>query len=464
MARTLVERFTERAEREPELVAHHFSCAGAAAEAAPYWHVAGIRALERAAFVEAAEHFRRGLEALEEAGDEAGSEQRQADFLTHLGAALQGAYGYATPGARDAYAQARVRWQAIGDGDRLLSAIRGQWIFHLNAAEYDTASDLAREMVGMAEEREERVLLGEGHYYAGMTAMYQGELRLAREHLETAISSYRRPERVDEVYETQGDTGTGAHAYLASVLSFMGLERESVAHSERSLELAELVDRPLTRASAWFMLAMLHLGRGEAVEFGEWIEKARAYSVELNLRYWRTITSAYSNWVRAMAGDRGEGIARLEASIESFLGSGARLGLVHLYVLLADLQLAKGARSAALEAAALAEEHMVRSGERLIEVDLLRCKARLAMAAPEPGTAAALADLRLAVEVAERQEARLPQLRALGQLISLRRREGEDVSGDEQRLTALCEHFGPGSSLPELERARKILRPRAGDA
>lgn len=457
VATTLIGQFSQRVEREPELVAHHWSCAAAPAEAARYWHAAGIRALERAAFVEAAEHFRRGLQALEESDPDAEIDERRADFLTHLGAALQAAYGYATPGAGDAYSRARSQWEAIGNRERLLAALRGQWMFHLNAAQYDTADELAEEMLAIAGRRGELPLLAEGHYYAGMTHMYRGELEPAREHLEQAIASYRRPERVDQVYETQGDTGTGANAYLASVLSFMGMERESLVHSDRSLELAERVDRPHTRASTWFMRAILHLGRTEPLEFAEWLEKARAYSVELNIRYWRTITSAYSNSVRAVTGDLADGLARLEASLDSFLESGARLGLVHLYVLLADLRLASGARGAAIEAVALGEEHMVSSGERLIEVELHRCRARMAMAAPRPDPDAAIAALRLGIEAGERQHALLPQLRALGQLIALQRHQGADAAADEQRLAALCERFARDSRLPDVLRARMML-------
>ncbi|HEY2437145.1 MAG TPA: adenylate/guanylate cyclase domain-containing protein, partial [Solirubrobacteraceae bacterium] len=40
VASTLLERFAERAEREPELVAHHWSCAAAPAEDARYWRAA----------------------------------------------------------------------------------------------------------------------------------------------------------------------------------------------------------------------------------------------------------------------------------------------------------------------------------------------------------------------------------------------------------------------------------------
>ncbi len=463
VASTLVGRFPERAEREPELVAHHWSCAAAPVEAARYWRAAGIRALERAAFVEASEHFRRGLEALDEAEPGADTEEQRADFLTYLGAALQAGHGYAAAGVAEAYAGARARWQATGD-DQLSVVIRGQWMFHLVAGEYDAAYELAEEMLSLAAQRAGDAELAEGHLYAGMVDMYRGEMQPAREHLELAISSSRRPERVDQIYEALGGYGAGAHAYLASVLSIMGQERESRAHSDRSLELSERVDRPVTRAQVWFMRAILHLNRAELPQFGEWVEKVRAYSVDRNIRYWRTLSSAYSNWGRAMAGNREDGIARLQASIDSYLGSGARLGLVNLYVLLANLQLATGSRDAALESIALAEEHMASSGERLTEVELLRSKARALMAGPRPEVGPAITELRRAVDVAERQGARLPQLRSLGQLVTHRRRAGEDASAEERRLAALCEQFAPDSQLPDVLRARGILDVAGGGA
>jgi class 3 adenylate cyclase/tetratricopeptide (TPR) repeat protein len=461
VAHALVADFPARAEREPELVAHHFSCAVAPGEAARYWHAAGIRALERAAFVEAAEHFRRGLEALAEAPSEADTEERRADFLTHLGAALQAGHGYAAPGVDEAYAPARARWQAIGDDERLSAVIRGQWMSHLVAADYGSAYELAEEMLGLSSRS--AAAFAEGHLYAGLVHMYRGELAAAEDHLGQAVLVSKPPERVVQVYEAQGDTVAGAHGYLASVLSEMGQEHESLAHSDRSLELAEYVDRPVTRAQAWFMRAGLHLGRGELGEFGAWVAKVHAYSVDRNIRYWRTIASAYSNWGRAAAGDRDGGIERLQASIDSYVNSGARLGLVHLYLLLADL-LAEDSQSAALETIALAEEQLARSGERLTEVDLHRFKARVLVSGPRPDAATAIAELERAVGVAKDQGARLPELRALGQLVRHRRRAGADAAADEQALVELCGRFATDSQLPDVMRARGILGPVAGGA
>ena len=104
VAGLLTERFAELVEREPELAGHHFARAVLPARAVPYWEAAGERALRRAAFLEAADHFRRGLEALDEAGALAGD---RATLLTQLGASLQAGIGYAAPGVEEAYAEAR---------------------------------------------------------------------------------------------------------------------------------------------------------------------------------------------------------------------------------------------------------------------------------------------------------------------------------------------------------------------
>ena len=107
VAGVLTERFSPFVEREPEIVARHWDSAAEPEKAVAYWHTAGMRALERAAFLEAAEHFRRGLEALDAAGaDEAGDLER-VDLLTYLAASLQAAHGYAADGVEQAYAAAR---------------------------------------------------------------------------------------------------------------------------------------------------------------------------------------------------------------------------------------------------------------------------------------------------------------------------------------------------------------------
>src|SRR5262249_13427251 len=64
IAQVLEARFPETVEMQPELVAHHYTEAGLAEQAMPYWQRAGQHAIERSAHVEAISHLTQGLAVL----------------------------------------------------------------------------------------------------------------------------------------------------------------------------------------------------------------------------------------------------------------------------------------------------------------------------------------------------------------------------------------------------------------
>src|SRR5262249_58660817 len=65
IAQVLERRFPDLCETQPELLAHHYTEAGLAEHAIPYWQQAGQRAAQRSAYVEAISHLARGLEVLQ---------------------------------------------------------------------------------------------------------------------------------------------------------------------------------------------------------------------------------------------------------------------------------------------------------------------------------------------------------------------------------------------------------------
>ncbi len=460
VAEALVGRFPQLAEREPEVVAGHWSTAGEPGKSVSWWHAAGVRALERAAFVEGAEHFRRGSEALDRIDPGREDASRRLDFTTRLGAALQAGRGYAADGVAEAYAEARAYSERVGDDDRVVPVIRGQWMFHLVGGEYGLALELADEMLALAARHGSEDLQAEGHLYSGLVHMYLGNYELARTHLEQASPGEGRRGR-DEVYEAQGDTGAGALAYLSMVLWQMGYAEESRAASDRSLELAEKVAGPVTRAQAFFMRTALHLSCGEADEFSRWVENTRAYSGEYGISYWRTLSSVYSSWRQAWAGELAAGTERLEANVAAYRKSGSRLGIAHLYVLLADLRLAAGDPAAALAAIEAGEEYVKTSGERFSEPELHRCRARALMMGDRPDPGAATTALKRAAEIAASQNAKVPLLRALAQLVGHQRRLGDASAAAADQLAAVCDWFGPECPLADVTRARALLEPEA---
>ena len=405
--------------------------------------------------MEAAEHFRRGVEALDETGTPPGSDREQVDLLTHLAASLQAGRGYAASGVDDAYARARTACERAKNDHRIVSVIRGQWMFQLLRGQYATALELADEMLALGDRRADTACLAEGHLYRGLVQMYLAHFDLAREHLHAAVTLYRQP-RYDQIYEMQGDTGVGALAYLALVLWNLGRHEESRERSDLSLERAARVGGPVTRAQAWGMRSILHLSCGEPVALSHWVTKTHAYSVDHDLGYWRTVSSLLTGWLQGRAGQLASGISRLEESLDAYIASGSRLSLPHFHILLADLSVAAGDQRRALEVLRAGEEYIDDSGEQFAESELLQCKGRVLMAGDSPDPCGATAAYERAVRVAREQNARLLELRASTRLAAHQRKIGETCTARDQ-LAALCAWFAPTSELPDVVRARALV-------
>ena len=471
VASSLISGSSAAVEREPEVVAHHWSCAAQPEKAVAYWHAAGTRALERAAFLEASHHFRRGLETLDDVGPDPGDDPQRADFLTHLAASLQAGHGYGAAGVDEAYARARAISERTGNQDRLrlglgllpnlagdvfVSVIRGQWLFHLLRSEYGTARELADEMLSLGQRGGDPVLLAEGHLYCGFVHMYVGDFDLARDQLEDAFTRYRRPERSDHIYEAQGDTGVMALAYLALCLWNLGYAERSRDRSDLSLELAERVGGPVTRAQAWGMRSILHLTRGESVELSYWVDRALAVSIDSNIGYWREVSTTLSAWQQGRNRDLDGAIVRLEQSLDAYLRSGSSLSLPHFCIYLADLRLAASDRSRALDALRIGEDHIEATGEGFAESELYRFKGRVLMAGGAPDPDAATVAYERAVAAARRQGAKLLELRACTRLAVHQGRIGAPRAALAD-VAALCEWFTAASELPDVARARMLL-------
>ena len=228
VAGVLTERFSSVVEREPELVAHHWDYAAEPEKAAGYWHAAGMRALERAAFLEAAEHFRRGLEALD-----APAPRRRA---TSSGSTCSPT---ARRRCRRRTATRRPECETPTRPRRRVcertGAERAARVGQPRRVELFTCCGRIRRGAGArrrdararASRPATRFASAEGHLYRGMVHMYLANFEVAREHLEEAFSHYQRSDHFVQIYEAQGDMGSGALAYHALILWNLGCAEES---------------------------------------------------------------------------------------------------------------------------------------------------------------------------------------------------------------------------------------------
>src|SRR5207248_4017864 len=102
---------------------------GEPGEALGYWEDAGHRALERASFLEAAEHFRRAVEALDVTHPAPARELERGELLSHWGAALQAGRSPAAD-VGPMFARAQETYRRARTPERQVPAMRGLFLMH----------------------------------------------------------------------------------------------------------------------------------------------------------------------------------------------------------------------------------------------------------------------------------------------------------------------------------------------
>ena len=198
IAQILEAQFPATAQRQPEVLAQHYTEAGLGTQAVGYWQQAGQRANERSAHVEAIMHLTRGLDVLATLPDTAERRQHELSLQSALGLALMATKGWSAPEVEHAYTRARELCQGVGETLQLFPALLGLRGFFTMRGDLHTSRELGEQLLRLAQRAQDPVLLSAAHYALGSPLYFLGELVLAREFLEQGVAldnphQYRSP-------------------------------------------------------------------------------------------------------------------------------------------------------------------------------------------------------------------------------------------------------------------------------
>jgi predicted ATPase len=162
--------------------------AGCAEKAIDCWERAGQRAVRSSATAEAVAHFTNALELLPDLTESPQRYRRELALQLALAAVLLMAKGWASPQAGDAYARARELCWKVAEVPQLVATLVGLFAFRLNRAEIGAGSEIASELLRVAEHHDDAKLWG--HRCAGLSLLFQGEFASALPHLRRALEIY----------------------------------------------------------------------------------------------------------------------------------------------------------------------------------------------------------------------------------------------------------------------------------
>ena len=428
IAEALEAHFSEITEIQPELLAHHFTEADVVEHAVRYWLKAGQQALKLSGMVEAAALLSKGLNLIATLPDSIQRQQQELDLQIALGQATIATEGYAASAVSQIYARARELCEQLECAHKLLPILYGQWAYH-SVTDLVQARKFAAEIRTFSEAEDNTIGRVMSCRASGLTHLMLGDFAVARANLDQGLSLYDAAEQssYSSVYATT-DPFIFFQSYLSLTLVCCGhlnwdLRSDSALAYARNL----LHAHSLSFALHWTWVAR-RCGRSEPRALLSQADELMTLSNERSFVMWRVLGRVFRGWCLAALGQPYQGIPLITAGLAEVRANGI-LHVPHILTLLADAHRMADQPQVALAVVAEAEQFAEATHAKWLQAETLRLHGDLLLIVGD--TAAAEARFHDAITLAERQGARLFQLRASSSLARLWRDQGRhDEAGE----------------------------------
>jgi class 3 adenylate cyclase/tetratricopeptide (TPR) repeat protein len=439
--------FPRAAERELEVVAHHWAEAHQTGRAIDYLVRAGESAIARFANQEAVSLLDRALELIK--ATPAGIDRDRVELRLRLavGGPLVATRGYADPEVEQNYARAV---ELCSRDDRAPDRFQAMWglrRFYQVRGNFQRSVALASELLEAAGALDgTAAMLADAA--AGDALWLTGDLRSAGTHLEACAA---RLDAGGELTLQARDACTRALAEHAVVLWLAGDPRGAAATAERAIAEARAIGDPFLVCWAVTFGAWVAQLAGDAPAVRSGADETHALALRYGFKYFEAVGMVFGGWCAANSGDD-PGLVRISAGVELYNRIGAESALTYFEALRATAALTVSRPDWARDFVDSGLTTARKNGERAFLPELLRLGAEAAVPGQPPG-AESLRLIEQALQVAREIGAPALGLRAT---LTLSR-----VSGSGERVHRLLGEFlsdiSPAADSAEISRARLLL-------
>jgi class 3 adenylate cyclase/predicted ATPase len=453
VVRALVERFPERAETEPEVVARHAEAAGTVDDAITYYHRAGMRAQERSAHEEAIGHLRKGIGLLAELRDGRERDARESSLQFALGASLVTVRGYSHPETGAAFERAQVLSVSLGDASQRIAALAALSTFHTVRGDPQRGAELGRMLLVPEGENVGLVL---AHLMIGVAEYFQGKFASSLSHCEKAIEGYEQSRDCAILVSVVSNTNVSARCHAASDLWSLGYPDRALTCVQEAVAHARKVNHPFSLGMALFYESAIHCLRGDPVAQRRSAEEAILLSEAQGFPLWLGLGKVFRGHARAVAEADPTGLAEVADGLTLASGTGAQGGAPVMLGTLAHAHMAVGHTAEAMMVVQAALAIGEQTGQPLLHAEFHRAQGEFLLATSAGTAIDAESSFRRALEIAQAQEARSLELRVAMSLARLWQSQGK--AADARALLApLYAWFTEGFDTGDLISAKALL-------
>lgn len=456
IASVLEEKFPATRDTQPELLAYHFTEAGAAEKAVHFWLKAGQRSNQRSANVEAIDQLSKGLSLLTQLDNSAERDQLELQLQVALAIPLTATRGYVAKEVEQAYIRAREICLQANDPKQLLPVLHGLYRFYVVQGDNQQAYQLGKEILGWAVKTCDSDYIMEAHRSLGLTLVFMGEFEQARSHNDEGFAHYDFEKHRDHAFVYGADPGMIFLTMGSWALWNLGYPEQALKRTEQALKFTEGFHHPHSRAFAVSVNAntLYNCGDWDACE--RCSDEAIALATEHGFPFWLSWGTILKGAAQIQRGSVAEGIELIEQGLNRYEKAGVGMGRPTHLAFLAAAHNTLGHHQDALklldEGFAIVKQ---RQGD-VSEAELHRLKGVVLLSADPQSQEAAESCFRKALEIAARQNAKSLQLRAAISLAELYRSQGKSHEARTE-LSVVLDWFTEGFETRDLIAAKTLL-------
>ena len=454
VARVIDAKFLALKEKQPEVLARHWTEAGEAEPALTEWQKAAERALERRAYREAEHHYSSALAVLQTVPASPERDTRELSLRVALGGVMTATRGWSAADTAEMYARARMLGERAGGAEPV------QVFFGLhNAAhsrgEQRAALALADQLLEIARRLRSSSAFTIAHYAQAMPRYYLGDMVGARQHFRRAIELHCGKDFVGAAL--MNDPGFSALIFAGADEWQLGYPDQALRYVDDAVAIARRQNDPVAVAFTLSTGSCVYQLRGDFKRTLSAADEAARLATESGLPLLNALSIIYSAWARAQLGEAERAADRMRGALAQFNMMKFYLARSWFLGLLCEGHALAGAVDDAL--VTVQQALQTNPDELIFRPDLLRLRGELRLRSSSGVKAQvelAEHDFREAIEVARGMGARSLELRAAKSLARLLAKE-DRRSDAYMMLAEIYGWFTEGFDTADLKDAKALL-------
>jgi class 3 adenylate cyclase/tetratricopeptide (TPR) repeat protein len=459
-AEVLQRAVPELAAQKPEVLAHHYTEAGMAERAIELWLVAGQRAVERSANLEAIGHLSKGLSVLDGLPQGVNRDRYELLLRNSIGVPLMAAKGYGAAETGATFRRARVLAEQLSDGAQRIRALHGLWTYETSRGEQVVAEELAVLLLKLAIESGDQGAILAARRALGTSRFILGDLVKGAADFAAGLQADNQSAHHPPASRIGVDAKVAGLTLLSIIQWTEGYPDQALQTSQTALEIARALQHantigyPLAYSACTIAWLLGDLPRVEKLS-GELLDHARDHRLAL----WHAHGLAHRAKVLIAHGECTAGIAEYRAAMAAFgdIGSDLFLPINNGYFAWALAQ--GGQLHEALVVADNALRLVEQRSERWCLPEILRLKGEVLLARGMMNEAEAI--LLEAVKTSRRLGMRGWELRAVISLGTLWQDFGRSAETCDL-VSQILGSFTEGKDTMDVRKARCLLREAGG--